>query len=181
MNVVMPFVFVFMRSSQLNPRRYFPYMMLFVFLQLRPELLDNLLLEAALLTVCCAVLTVSLIIAGLVVHKDDADRARLHEMVTRLADKLDHMADTGITVHTRQELLRLRTEYAKLAYQVREDANAQASVSNLFDMFAMLAQRTAYLVGRLEWHEGPGLLACTVPAQARRPDACGGDRARPSR
>ena len=77
-------------------------------------------------------------------------------MVTRLADKLDHMADTGITVHTRQELLRLRTEYAKLAYQVREDANAQASVSNLFDMFAMLAQRTAYLVGRLEWHEGPG-------------------------
>ena len=110
-------------------------MMLFVFLQLRPELLDNLLLEAALLTVCCAVLTVSLIIAGLVVHKDDADRARLHEMVTRLADKLDHMADTGITVHTRQELLRLRTEYAKLAYQVREDANAQASVSNLFDMF----------------------------------------------
>ncbi|WP_204573786.1 FUSC family protein [Collinsella intestinalis] len=156
MNVVMPFVFVFMRSSQLNPRRYFPYMMLFVFLQLRPELLDNLLLEAALLTVCCAVLTVSLIIAGLVVHKDDADRARLHEMVTRLADKLDHMADTGITMHTRQELLRLRTEYAKLAYQVREDANAQASVSNLFDMFAMLAQRTAYLVGRLEWNEGPG-------------------------
>lgn len=156
MNVVMPFVFVFMRSSQLNPRRYFPYMMLFVFLQLRPEYLDNLLLEAALLTVCCAVLTASLIIAGLVVHKDDADRVRLHEMVIRLADELDHMADTGITVHTRQELLRLRTEYAKLAYQVREDANAQASVSNLFDMFAMLAQRTAYLVGRLEWHEGPG-------------------------
>ena len=43
MNVIMPFIFVFMRSSQLNPRRYFPYMMLFVFLQLRPELLDNLL------------------------------------------------------------------------------------------------------------------------------------------
>lgn len=156
MNVVMPFVFVFMRSSQLNPRRYFPYMMLFVFLQLRPEYLDNLLLEAALLTVCCAVLTASLIIAGLVVHKDNVDRVRLHEMVIRLADELDHMADMGITVHTRQELLRLRTEYAKLAYQVREDANAQASVSNLFDMFAMLAQRTAYLVGRLEWHEGPG-------------------------
>ena len=156
MNVVMPFIFVFMRSSQLNPRRYFPYLMLFVFLQLRPEFLDNLLLEAGLLSVCCLVLTISLVIAGFVVHKVDADRIHLHEMVTSLADELDQMADTGITAGTRRELLRLRTEYTKLAYQVREDANAQASVSNLYDMFAMLAQRTAYLIGRLEWHEGPG-------------------------
>ena len=35
-NLAMPFALVFMRSSQLNPRRYFPYTMLFAFLQLRP-------------------------------------------------------------------------------------------------------------------------------------------------
>ena len=156
MNIVMPFVFVFMRSSQLNPRRYFPYTMLFVFLQLRPAYLDDLALEAALLTVSCTALSLALVVAGRVLHKADENLARLHEMVTRLACELDHMADTGITTDTRGRLLRLRASYTELAYQVREDANAQASVSNLFDMFAMLAQRTAYLVGRLEWHEGPG-------------------------
>lgn len=155
-NMVMPFVFVFMRSSQLNPRRYFPYTMLFVFLQLRPEYLDHMLLQAALLTVSCTVLTAALLIAGRAYHKADENLDRLHTMIDRLADELDHMAATGITAQTRRELLRLRADYTKLAYSVREDANAQPTVSNLYDMFAMLAQRTAYLVGRLEWHEGPG-------------------------
>lgn len=155
-NAVMPFVFVFMRSSQLNPRRYFPYTMLFLFLQLRPEYLNDLLLEAALLSVCCAVLTAALLVSGIVYHKADENFRRLHEMISRLADELDHMADTGIGGSTRRELLRLRADYTKLAYSVREDANAQPTVANLYDMFAMLAQRTAYLVGRLEWHEGPG-------------------------
>lgn len=154
-NAAMPFVFVYMRSSQLNPRRYFPYTMLFVFLQLRPEYLDDLLLEAALLTVACTVLAAALVVCGRVYRKADENMERLHTMVGRLADELDHMADTGIGRQTRGELLRLRAEYNKLAYSVREDANAQPSVSNLYDMFAMLAQRTAYLVGRLEWHEGP--------------------------
>lgn len=156
MNVVMPFMFVFMRSSQLNPRRYFPYTMLFVFLQLRPEFLDDMLLELGVLMTCCGVLSVALVIAGCVLRKADENRARLHDMVDRLADELDHMADEGIGYATRRELLCLRSDYAKLAYSVREDANAQAQVSNLYDMFAMLAQRTAYLTGRLEWHEGPG-------------------------
>ncbi len=155
-NAAMPFVFVFMRSSQLNPRRYFPYTMLFVFLQLRPEYLDDFALEAGLLTVCCIVLTVALLVSGVASHKADDNLRQLHDMVARLADELDHMADTGIGGSTRRELLRLRADYTKLAYGVREDANAQPTISNLYDMFAMLAQRTAYLVGRLEWHEGPG-------------------------
>lgn len=154
-NAAMPFIFVFMRSSQLNPRRYFPYTMLFVFLQLRPELLDQVGTEAALLGVCCSVLAIALLAAGRIQRKADENMERLHAMVGRLADELDHMADTGIGRGTRGELLRLRAEYAKLAYSVREDANAQPSVSNLYDMFAMLSQRTAYLAGRLEWHVGP--------------------------
>lgn len=155
-NAAMPFVFVFMRSSQLNPRRYFPYTMLFVFLQLRPEYLDDLALEAGLLTVCCVVLTVALLVSGVIYHKADDNLRQLHDMVARLADELNHMADTGIGGSTRRELLRLRADYTKLSYGVREDSNAQPTISNLYDMFAMLAQRTAYLVGRLEWHEGPG-------------------------
>lgn len=154
LNLAMPFVFVFMRSSQLNPRRYFPYMMLFVFLQLRPEFLGNLPQQAALLGLCCTVLTAALIIAGKVLHKDHENIVQLHENIRRLADALQDMADHGIGPRTRPMVLRLRADFSDLAYTVREDASVQPVISNLHDMFAMLAQRTAYLVGRLEWHEG---------------------------
>ena len=39
-NLCVPFFLVFMRSSQLNPRRYFPYTMLFCWLELRPYAFD---------------------------------------------------------------------------------------------------------------------------------------------
>ena len=153
-NLAMPFVFVFMRSSQLNPRRYFPYMMLFMFLQLRPELLDNLGLQAAALLFNCAVLTVALLIAGVVLRKADESVNRLHQNIRRLAGALQYMADNGIDQGTRPELLKLRADFSELAYAAREDSSAPDLLSNLFDMFAALAQRTAYLVGRLNWQTG---------------------------
>lgn len=152
-NIVMSFVFVFMRSSQFNPRRYIPYTMLFVFFQLRPELLDDMALEAALVVACCTTLSIAIAVMNIATKAARANLSKLHGMVERLADELDHMADVGITADTRKELLSLRSDYSKLAYTVREDESVQPAVSNLFDMFAMLAQRTAYLVGRLECHE----------------------------
>ena len=154
LNLAMPFVFVFMRSSQLNPRRYFPYMMLFVFLQLRPDFLNDLPLQAALLLMCCTVLTVALIISGKVLHKDHENVEQLHENILRLADVLQHMADNGIGARARTLVLRLRADFSELAYAAREDSRVQPAIANLYEMFAMLTQRTAYLVGRLEWHEG---------------------------
>lgn len=152
-NIVMSFAFVFMRSSQLNPRRYIPYTMLFVFFQLRPELLDDMALEAALVVACCTTLSVAIAVMNIATKAGEANLAKLHGMVERLADALDHMADIGITADTRKELLSLRSDYSKLAYTVRENASVQPAVANLYDMFAMLAQRTAYLVGRLECRE----------------------------
>ena len=156
LNLAMPFVFVFMRSSQLNPRRYFPYMMLFLFLQLRPEFLDNLPQQVLLLLMCCTVLTAALVISGVVRHAADANVAKLHENIRRLAEVLQHMADHGIGPATRPMVLKLRADFSDLAYAVREDSSVQPLIANLYEMFAMLTQRTAYLVGRLEWHEGPG-------------------------
>ena len=69
-NLAMPFVLVFMRSSQLNPRRYFPYTMLFAFLQLRPgNLVASFGTQAAVLAACCVVLSAGLLVAGAVRHR----------------------------------------------------------------------------------------------------------------
>ena len=152
MNLLMPFLLVFMRSSQLNPRRYFPYTMLFCFLELRPEtLVDTFATQALALATCCAVLILTLVVAGHLQRHAQGARARLHELVRRLADDLARAAGGGIGPKLSSELLRLRRDFARMAYTAREDSSAPVHVQNLLDMFATLAQRTAYLAGNFDW------------------------------
>ena len=151
-NLAMPFALVFMRSSQLNPRRYFPYTMLFAFLQLRPEnLVTAFATQAAVLAACCVVLSAGLLLAGAVRHRAREARGRLHDRVRRLADALARAAERGFDEDLRVDLLALRRELAALAYSAREDSTAPPRTVNLLDMLATLAQRTAYLTGNFDW------------------------------
>lgn len=151
-NLAMPFVLVFMRSSQLNPRRYFPYTMLFAFLQMRPaNLVADFATQAAVLAACCVTLTVALLVAGVARRRAREARGRLHACVRRLADDLARAAQAGMDNALRDELLALRREFAALAYSAREDSTAPPRTVNLLDMMATLAQRTAYLTGSSDW------------------------------
>lgn len=153
-NLAMPFALVFMRSSQLNPRRYFPYTMLFAFLQLRPEnLVESFATQAAVLAACCATLSTGLVATGALRRRAREARRKLHGCVLRLADDLALAAERGVDEGLRAELLALRREFAALAYSAREDSAAPARTVNLLDMLATLAQRTAYLTGNFDWSD----------------------------
>ena len=153
-NLAMPFALVFMRSSQLNPRRYFPYTMLFAFLQLRPgNLVESFATQAAVLAACCVTLSVGLLAAGALRRRKHEARGRLHACVRRLANDLGRAAADGIDDDLRAELLALRREFAALAYSAREDSTAPPRTTNLLDMLATLAQRTAYLTGNFDWSD----------------------------
>ena len=153
-NLAMPFALVFMRSSQLNPRRYFPYTMLFAFLQLRPgNLVESFATQAAVLAACCVTLSVGLLAAGALRRRKHEAHGRLHACVRRLANDLGRAAADGIDDNLRAELLTLRREFAALAYSAREDSTAPPRTTNLLDMLATLAQRTAYLTGNFDWSD----------------------------
>lgn len=153
-NLAMPFALVFMRSSQLNPRRYFPYTMLFAFLQLRPgNLVESFATQAAVLAACCVTLSVGLLAAGALRRRKHEAHGRLHACVRRLANDLGRAAADGIDDGLRAELLSLRREFAALAYSAREDSTAPPRTTNLLDMLATLAQRTAYLTGNFDWSD----------------------------
>ena len=153
-NLAMPFALVFMRSSQLNPRRYFPYTMLFAFLQLRPgNLVESFATQAAVLAACCVTLSVGLLAAGALRRRKHEAHGRLHACVRRLANDLGRAAADGIDDDLRAELLALRREFAALAYSAREDSTAPPRTTNLLDMLATLAQRTAYLTGNFDWSD----------------------------
>lgn len=151
-NLLAPFLFIFIRSSQLNPRRYFPYTMLFAFLQLKPQvLIDEFGTQALTLVASCSLLTVSLLAFGIVRRPSEDARERLHRNILRLADDLGKAGRDGIDDELREELLSLRSEFSDHAYTAREDSSAPVHVTNLLDMFATLGQRTAYLVGNFDW------------------------------
>lgn len=151
-NLCVPFFLVFMRSSQLNPRRYFPYTMLFCWLELRPgAIVGTLWTQAAVLATSCGLLSACLLVAGVARHRADEPRERLHEYVRRLAEDLRAASVAGVDGPLAGELLRLRSDFARLAYTAREDSCAPAPVADLLDMFATLAQRTAYLTGSSDW------------------------------
>ena len=153
-NLAMPFALVFMRSSQLSPRRYFPYTMLFAFLQLRPgNLVESFATQAAVLAACCVTLSVGLLAAGALRRRKHEAHGRLHACVRRLANDLGRAAADGIDDDLRAELLALRREFAALAYSAREDSTAPPRTTNLLDMLATLAQRTAYLTGNFDWSD----------------------------
>ena len=153
-NLAMPFALVFMLSSQLNPRRYFPYTMLFAFLQLRPgNLVESFATQAAVLAACCVTLSVGLLAAGALRRRKHEAHGRLHACVRRLANDLGRAAADGIDDDLRAELLALRREFAALAYSAREDSTAPPRTTNLLDMLATLAQRTAYLTGNFDWSD----------------------------
>lgn len=153
-NLAMPFALVFMRSSQLNPRRYFPYTMLFAFLQLRPgNLVESFATQAAVLAACCVTLSVGLLAAGALRRRKHEAHGRLHACVRRLANDLGRAAADGIDDNLRAELLSLRREFAALAYSAREDSTAPPRTTNLLDMLATLTQRTAYLTGNFDWSD----------------------------
>ena len=89
--------------------------------------------------------------AGIARHRADEPREQLHDYVRRLADDLRSAARSGTDGPLRGELLRLRSDFARLAYTAREDSCAPPRVADLLDMFATLAQRTAYLTGSSDW------------------------------
>ena len=95
-NLCVPFFLVFMRSSQLNPRRYFPYTMLFCWLELRPyAIVETFWMQAGALVASCSLLSLCLLVAGVARHRADGPREQLHDYIRRLADDLRSAARTG--------------------------------------------------------------------------------------
>lgn len=152
-NIAMPFVFLYMRSSQFTPMRYYRYLMLFVFLQLKPQLLDNFWKELMVIGTCCIALTVVLIIAGRVLHTSDQCTARLHVLINQLADALEHLSNKTSSNAPQDEFLQLHADFVKLTDDARKNAGVNPRMRVVLDMYAMLAERTAYLVGQFKWDE----------------------------
>ena len=98
LNLTVPFLLVFLQTSQFNPLGYFANAMCFVFLQLRPVGWDGLAMQMGALAYGLAVLTIILFLCSLQNRKNDhfaAAKKGLLLLAAALRAQIEQMSPTA--------------------------------------------------------------------------------------
>lgn len=156
LNLFVPFVLVFTQSSQFNPKGYFSYAMLFVFLELVPpengkELVTELLIFW--LGVFYLILTIGLY--GRFFLKPEREGISLRRGFHELSELL-----SLLPIQERQEELERRFEnllhdFHQISYH-RKFFYRHTRENQRYDMFSTLIQRFSYLIADDDWREDLG-------------------------
>lgn len=150
-NFTVPFLLVFLHSSQFNQKGYFSYAMIFVFLELMPPTLSTLPMELAAITVAVFVLGLSLQLYARLFLKTSEPWAEIRLGIGELADLLDLIASGNLSDDTSARLRRLEQDFHRLSYGGHGFFALKTETSRLYDMLAILFQRASYLVTDTSW------------------------------
>lgn len=145
LNLVVPFLLVFLQTSQFNQLGYFANAMCFVFLQLRPVGLDGLVMMMGAMAYGLAVLSVALFLFSLKNRKtEDFGPAQkglllLAEALRQRMDQKREKSETGEVFQILQGLYMEAYKSRGLIYVVTAQGRIQY-------MFALLFQRAVYFL-----------------------------------
>lgn len=145
LNLVVPFLLVFLQTSQFNQMGYFANAMCFVFLQLRPVGLDGLVMMMGAMAYGLAVLSVALFLFSLKNRKtEDFGPAQkglllLAEALRQRMDQKREKSETGKVFQILQGLYMEAYKSRGLIYVVTAQGRIQY-------MFALLFQRAVYFL-----------------------------------
>ena len=99
LNFCIPFLLVFLQSSRFNPKGYFSYAMLFIFLELMPVPASELPREILAIMFSVAFLAAALVLHTLLFHPPSRKELDIQSGLKELADVLDQLAAMWITRH----------------------------------------------------------------------------------
>ena len=151
LNCLVPFLIVLLRTSQMNPKGYFAYAMMFVFLEIRPPELRTLPVMMAVVLLGTAFLTAALLIyAGFFRHRGDPV-ASLHRTLPKLADLLEEVARGKPDRACREEIERMQQRIIQASYTYHKAFTYPRRRLRLNDMIATLYQRLGYLAEDDDW------------------------------
>lgn len=154
LNACIPFLLVFLQSSRFNPKGYFSYAMMFIFLELRPpSSISGLKKSFIVVTICAVFLILSLILYSLLFRRDKDKPSDIHTGLLKLAQSFDRLACGHAGKAVREELIDLENKFHSLAYNNHKFIPVKSSQTQLYDMFAILFQRAAYLIHDTTWQD----------------------------
>ena len=157
LNLTVPFLLVFLQTSQFNPLGYFANAMCFVFLQLRPVGWDGLAMQMGALAYGLAVLTIILFFCSLQNRKNDhfaAAKKGLLLLAAALRAQIEQMSPTAEQTDPSGSLAsgRMDTIFPILqglygeAYKSRGLTYVVSPQGKIQYMFALLFQRAVYFL-----------------------------------
>ncbi|CVI70974.1 Inner membrane protein YccS [Clostridiales bacterium CHKCI001] len=152
LNMLVPFLLVFTRSSQFNPKGYFSYAMLFVFLSLMPpEDISGLLTELFIFWFCVFILAFSIWIYFRFFSKQFDLPLTLKKSLLEISELIFLLTCPERRNELEQRFQQLiynfhRTSYHQNFFSMRTREN------QIYDMVATLLQRFSYLITDYEWN-----------------------------
>ncbi len=151
LNLTVPFLLVFLKTSQFNQLGYFASAMCFVFLQLRPVGWDGLTMQLAALAYGMAVLTVALLFCSLR-NKKDNHFLPAQKGLLLLAAALQNQInpDNGETDRQAEAVFPILQGLYKDAYKSRGLTHVVSPQGKIQYMFALLFQRAVYFLTNTE-------------------------------
>lgn len=165
LNLTVPFLLVFLQTSQFNQQGYYAGAMCFTFLQLRHVGWQGLPKEMGVLGYGLVILTAALFFCSMKNRKDDCFiPAQKGLILLAKAIRKSMQSDTGEGSYMDQELFPILQGLYKEAYKTRGLTYVVSPKGKLQYMFALLFQRAVYFLsnplqsGSLMGAEGHGLL-----------------------
>lgn len=151
LNLTIPFVLVFTQSSQFNPKGYFSYAMIFVFLSLMPpDNLEELVTELLVFFLCVLIMALSIYLYTHFVSRPSASTFQLERGLEEMGDMILMLARPEDQKKLEKRFMRLTQEFHKSSYHQRF-FTVQSQKNQLYDMYSTLLQRFSYLLVDEEW------------------------------
>ncbi len=154
LNAVVPFVLIYLQTTQFNQKGYFTNAMAFVFLQLRPVGFDGFfpLLGAVLFA------TVFLIAALFLYsrfHPKTQDYRNARKGLGIISQEFSSLADGTYNPAVQKDMLFLQTTLHRLAYGSRDLSYVVRGEGKIHYLFALLFQRCAYFISDFSQTDQP--------------------------
>ena len=151
LNLLIPFVLVFTQSSQFNPKGYFSYAMIFVFLSLMPpDHLGELAVEIVVFFFCVGLLAVSIRLYTRLFSPPASVPFTLEKGLSALADMVRLLPDEERRPELEQRFSKLEQEFHRQSYH-QNFFRRQNPENGRQDMFSTMMQRFSYLLTDNSW------------------------------
>lgn len=156
LNLCVPFVLVFTQSSQFNPKGYFSYAMLFVFLELiPPENVRELQTELLIFWLGVFYLILAMGLYGHFFLKPEKEAINLKRGIYELAELLALLPRKDRQDELEKQFGTLLHDFHQISYH-RKFFYRHTRENQRYDMFSSLIQRFSYLIADDDWRDELG-------------------------
>ena len=146
LNIAVPFMLIYLQTTQFNQKGYFTNAMEFIFLQLRPVGWEGFLPLMGVMAYASAVLCAALVVYYLF-HRKPQDYPHARKGLILLSKEFLLMAKgEQCDPAMQKDMLSLQTSLHRMAYGSRDFSYVVRGEGKIHYMFALLFQRAAYFI-----------------------------------